>query len=270
MLTLISLASFLIASALFLLGFSQSKLAELATRLALALGMLGTVTLSIECARVIRSLDFSNLTPHTAALLFSTSLAWTSVAAIVLWNMRLVGTLTSPLVALTLMSDVFFTNLQPIPIPTTYTSTTLVWFHVGSAMVGQGFAVIACAASLMLLWQQKKLKQRLLHDVPDTFPALTTLSSALIRTLWIGFSCITVSLISGAMITSLPDVTLGSSLRLKVLWAILVWTWYLTILVLHSILSYRPQKIAKMSLIGLAILATSWFGLAFSRSWVGT
>ncbi|MCX6127001.1 MAG: cytochrome c biogenesis protein CcsA, partial [Proteobacteria bacterium] len=204
---------------------------------------------------------------HLTAVLFGAAVAWFSVIAWFVWNLKLIGAFTAPLIALLLMVDAFFSgwvasdaayDLNLLP------NSLVLQLHIATAIIGQAFAIGACGTSLMLLWQERKLKKRQIGDVPVSFPAMDSLGRALASCLWIGFIFITVGLLTGAIIVQTGVVSDGFSIAGKAAWAILVWGWYLTILVLQNILSYRPQKIARMSLIGFALLALTWFGMGFS------
>ena len=252
---------------MFLWGFRRTIGAERLLRAALVVGLIGTFAVTAEAWRIT---FFQNqpqgveLTTHHVAVWFSLVLAWVTIAGFIVWNIKLIGALTAPLIALTLLLDVFFFYSAPSSSNTAIGTHWSLWIHVGSAIVGQVFAIVACSASIMLLWQKRKLKSKLVADVPEHFPAFDALSSILSSGVWIGFVFITLSLISGAVL-ALQYQGIMVEQQVKVLWAILVWSWYLTILILQSVFSYRQEKLAKLTLVGLAILATSWFGLGFGR-----
>lgn len=251
---MLSLTAFLVASGLLVLGFKNSRRHKVLTRLGYLLFIIGTLAVTVTSIQSGR-----NSTYLAAAIAWSTIISW------FVWKMEIVGAFTSPVIALTLMYGVFFS-----PISTSLTSVDIgpaMRIHIASAIIGQSFAILACGMSLLFLWLDKKLKSRQLSDLPRSFPALTTLTNALNLTLWIGFTFITLGLISGAMYYMSGLVPSEMHILPKVIWAILVWLWYLSILVLKGILSYRPQRVARMSLIGFFLMAISWFGLIFVAPW---
>lgn len=265
--TLACLAMFLTASGLFILGFRQGRIATLTSMWGHISFALGTLALTVVLASVVISrVEGAQAFPATTTTVWlATTLGWMSIIVWFIWNLRLIGAFTAPLIALVLLVDSFFftSTLGTAETP----SSPLLSVHIISAVIGQTFAIAACGVSLMLLWQEKKLKLRKLGDVPTSFPAMDTLAKALSTTLWVGFTFITVGLLSGSVIAKLYTLPDSFSVAAKSSWAILVWTWYLSILVLQNILSYRPQKIARMSLIGFVLLALSWFGMAFTTQW---
>lgn len=267
MLNLIALTSFLAASGMFLWGFRRTLGAERLLRAALVVGLIGTFAVTAEAIRITFLPNTAmgvEMSTHHVAVWFSSVLAWVTIAGFIVWNIKLIGALTAPLIALTLLLDVFFFYAAPGGNKSVISNHWSLWIHVGSAIVGQVFAIVACSASIMLLWQNRKLKSKLVSEVPEHFPAFDALSSVLSSGVWIGFAFITLSLISGAFL-ALQYQGIMLEQQTKVLWAILVWSWYLTILILQSVFSYRQEKLAKLALVGLAILATSWFGLGFGR-----
>ena len=243
-LSIVCLGSFLLAAGFLLAGFQSTRLALMATRAGQSAFVIGTIALSILVFGLFQ--NFSGETSdHMTAEVFAAALAWVSIATWLRWRMQLIGAFTAPVISLTLLLDIFFGS---------------------ELIIGQVFAIAACGASLMLLWQQRKLKSRQLNSLPIKFPALDTLGQALGIFLWLGFSFITLSLLSGAIYTVVGHLVLGISLKLKVIWALMVWVWYLGILVLRHVLHYRPQKIARMSLMGFVLMALSWFGFAFAHA----
>lgn len=251
---LINLASFMLASGLLVLGFKTPPASRLGIRVGYVLFVVGTLTATVHAF-------IQGSTP----LLLAATLAWATVISWFVWRIELVGAFTSPIIAIVLMSGIFFYANKTSPVVEGV--DVPIRLHVAFAVLGQSFAILACALSLLLLWLDKKLKNRQLAELPLKFPAMSTLSRALSVTLWIGFLFITLSLLSGAMYAMSGLITPGVSLIPKISWAILVWVWYLSILVQKAILGHRPQKVARMSLVGFLILAVSWFGLIFWAPW---
>ena len=252
--SMISLTCFLIASGLLVLGFKGSGRNQLWTRLGYFLFVIGTMTTTLE-----------TVSSGGTAYQLASAIAWATIISWFVWKMELIGAFTSPVIAITLLSGTFFSPHQPLPLAVDMGPAMRL--HIASAVIGQTFAILACGMSLLFLWLDKKLKNRQLSDLPDRFPAFATITSALTLTLWIGFTFITVSLLSGAMYAMSGLIPEGHNIYPKVAWAILVWTWYLSILVLKGILGYRPQKVARMSLAGFILMAISWFGILFVAPW---
>ncbi len=258
-LSIVSLAMFLAASGLFLGGFQQGAFAK-----NLKLAAMACFVTGFSCLLGLAFLGLAD-----TSIWFCLSVSILSILGWFIWRLELIGTFTAPIVSLALLVDSYFGHLNQVQNQLSVSKSLVLKIHIASALVGQAFAAAACGISLLLLWQERKLKSRDLISVPKSFPAMHTLDKVLRYTLWVGFSFITVGLLTGAVIVRDLDAQNHLALGSKSLWAILVWGWYLAILVLAQILSYRPHKIARMSLIGFLLMALTWFGMAFSWQGIG-
>lgn len=244
----------MLASGLLVMGFRTSSSGRTWSRLGHIMFVIGTLAAT----------TYAVLNGTTANLLAAT-IAWATIISWFVWQIEFVGAFTAPVIAIILMSSIFFA--PEFTQQTSGSHQTILQIHVASAILGQSFAILACAMSLLFLWLDRKLKSKQLAEVPTKFPGINTLNKALSGTLWTGFLFITLSLLTGSFHTISGQANNQINMAGKVTWAILVWIWYLSILVLKGLMGYKPQKIARMSLVGFFILALSWFGLAFWMPW---
>jgi ABC-type uncharacterized transport system permease subunit len=167
------------------------------------------------------------------------------------------GALTAPLATLILFLRSFAwnspTTLSPAP-------DYLVAIHVSLALAGEAFAIVACAVSCMFLWQQRALKKKHLGQLRSGFPALDRLQQVLEMSMWIGLICLTLGLVSGALVKQYYSATSG--LELKVVWALIVWAWYLITILCSNLFQWPVRRMAQMSLTGFALLSIMLFGLS--------
>ena len=253
----VCLTCFLVASGLLIFGFSSGKSARRRLVIGHFIFMLGVLGLTFDSVRWLLS---SSTAP--TGILLATALGWISIIAWFVWRLELIAAFTAPLIGLVLMLYGFFGHGAGGD-GTLDALTPVVALHVVSAVLGQTFAVAACATALLFLWQQRLLKSRQLDRVPESYPAMDTLGRALAVFLWSGFILITVSVLSGAAFSMIYEIPVQMQFGAKVLWAVLVWVWYLAILVLRNILGYSLQKVARMSLVGFVLIALSGFGMVF-------
>lgn len=252
--SIVDLACFMLASGLLVMGFRSSTTSRHWSRLGHLMFIVGTLATTTHAV----------LQGATHNMLAAT-IAWATVISWFVWQIELVGAFTAPVIAVILMSGIFFrANSYP---PSLAQHEIGMRIHVAAAILGQALAILACGMSLLLLWLDKKLKSKQLTELPTKFPGINTLNNALYVTLWAGFLFITISLLTGSVYAVLGNMPGLANMATKVTWAILVWVWYLGILVLKGLLGYRPQKVAKMSLVGFLILALSWFGLVNWMPW---
>jgi ABC-type uncharacterized transport system permease subunit len=199
--------------------------------------------------------------------MLAATLGLLSLMAFLRFKVRPIGAFTAPLATLTLLFQFF---AAPIPAPSgSAGGSILIYAHIVTAILGQTFAIGACAVSVLYLWQRNALKKRQLDQIPAQVPAMDKLDKLLIRFVWVGFSFITLSLISGAVFVQSNSFPGIASLQAKIIWAVAVWIWYLAILISKNVLNHPGRRVAQMSLVGFFLLATSYFGMAFFRPFGG-
>lgn len=200
-----------------------------------------------------------------SGLMLTAMISWMAIHGHLQFGLKLVGPFVAPLATLILLVQFLFAPLKsgvsPDALP-----TYLGIAHILSSIVGQAFAIMACAISILYLWQQSLLKKKRLDQIPQSIPAIDQLSKYLVLSLWVGFLFITTGLMTGALyFQRLEKVPGDSDYILKVAWAILVWLWYLATLVALNIFHRPHKKIAQMALGGFVLLAISYFGMGILR-----
>lgn len=231
------------------------------TTLAFALLTFATVSITIALAAYFGDIPLLDL----SGLMLTAMISWMAIHGHLQFGLKLVGPFVAPLATLILLVQFLFVPLksgtQPEAVPT-YLGTG----HILSSIVGQAFAIMACAISILYLWQQNLLKKKRLDQIPKSIPAIDQLSHYLVLSLWSGFLFITLGLVTGALyFQRLEKIPTDGDYALKVAWAILVWLWYLATLVALNIFHRPHKKIAQMALGGFALLAISYFGMGILR-----
>lgn len=255
----LGLLGYALASVVYLLSFPQQSPSQpLLARTAFGLFLVATLAISGAVATLLGQAAFID----SAALLLTAAIAWLAILGQVVFNMRLVGAFVAPLSTLILLIK-FFVAPMRIEAAPLQDDSLLLTLHVVPAVLGQAFAIIACAVSLVYLWQQNLLKKKMLDQLPRNIPAIDRLERILTVSLWCGFLFITLGLLSGALYAQLNTASLGLNLPAKVLWAVLVWVWYLATLLARNVFNRPSKRIAQMSLAGFLLLAITYFGMGF-------
>ena len=257
----VALIGFALASVLYL--FSVQQTAKVLWPARGAFLSFTAATLAITSAAALQLQDAQPL--ELSALLLSAAIGWLTVIGHLKFNMRLIGAFVAPLATLILMMQFFITPGHQT-VPENSTSALLVDFHVVMAILGQAFAIIACAVSVFYLWQQNLLKKKRLSQLAQNLPAIDRIDRLLRISLWTGFILITVGLLSGAIYTQLYAPPETMRLSAKVIWATAVWLWYLATLLAKNVFGRSSKRIAQMCLAGFILLAFSYFGMGFLRS----
>jgi len=193
-------------------------------------------------------------------LLLSCSIALMAIFGRLVLNMQMIGAFVAPLATLILLIQFF---VAPIGqnVPKSPHSESIMTIHIAFSVLGMAFGIIACVISTLFLWKQNLLKKKLLDQIPKNLPAIDKLNKHLTTSLWAGFIFITFGLISGAIYTQLYEPREGMQLEYKVLWAILVWVWYLAILLMKNVFNKPGKRVAQMALAGFFIMALTYFGM---------
>lgn len=144
-----------------------------------------------------------------------------------------------------------------------YPHQIFVIFHVVGALMGEGLALCASIVAVVFLWQQRALKQKLLDELTSRIPSLELLAKILTACMWAGFLFLTAALLSGLFYLDFSPQTSSSEQIAKIIWASLVWSWYLAILVARYMGQLSTKRIAQMNLWGFLLLAITFFGLSF-------
>lgn len=254
----LGLFGFALASVLYLVSFQKSK--SVMEKTAFSMFVLSTILISVTLALMLSENSLIDI----SGILLTSSLGWIAVGGHLQFKMKLIGALVAPLATFILLMQ-FFVAPPKISMTTTSPDMVLVTIHISMAIIGQAFAIIACAVSVMYLWQQNLLKKKLLTQLSGGVPAIDRLERLLMWALWTGFIFITLGLLSGAMFTQLYDLPADMRVGSKVIWATFVWGWYLSTLLARNVFNRSSKRVAQMSLAGFLFLSMTYFGMGFFR-----
>ena len=188
-----------------------------------------------------------------------------SIAAAILFISARFKTTTLALFAspvLTLLLVFSFFSRQASTPQITYQQPLLIT-HVSFAILGSVFSILASIVAFGYLVQNKALKDgRLEYSLP-AIPTLEKLESMLGWLLWLGLLFILISLGTGSVYTYGFVETITYSAKVKIVWSLIVFCWYSMILILKNFQETTTATVAKLTLVGFIILATTLFGLWF-------
>ena len=185
-------------------------------------------------------------------------ISWITIFGSFFLSMPMTGTFVAPTCTAILL---FYLFLTPNRMIESESYVSLASAHIFMAILGEAFAICACAISIVFLIQSRALKRKQYGWLTGSITPLDTLDRALLLSLWAGFFFITLGLISGAIYTQTANTLPKMRLTGKIIWALSVWLWYLTILLSRNIFKLSERRIAQMSMIGFLLLSISFFGL---------
>lgn len=256
----LGLFGFALAAVIYLISFQSTKYQSLLEKFAFSVFLLASILISLTLALMVADSSLIDI----SGILLAASLGWIAVGGHLQFKTKLIGALVAPLVTFILLMQFF---VAPPKIIATAGAPDRIYVnaHIAMAIIGQAFAIIACAVSVLYLWQQNLLKKKLLTQLSGSLPAIDRLERLLMRTLWTGFIFITLGLLSGAILTQLYDLPVELRLGYKVIWACFVWGWYLATLLARNVFNRSSKRIAQMSLVGFLLLSMTYFGMGFFR-----
>ena len=259
----IGLLGFALASVLYLLGVQKSDTWRWATPSAFTLFCGATLSVTLCLLLIVRESGLLDI----SGILLTCAVGWLAVVGHLRFGLKLMGAFVAPLATLLLLVQFFLVPMRVLGDMST-PDAILVKAHIAMAIIGQAFAIIACGISVLFLWQQNLLKKKLLDQLPQNIPAIDRLEWLLTGSLWAGFVFITLGLLSGALFTQIHGVA-RQNLDFKIIWAILVWAWYLATLLARNVFGRPSKRIAQMALGGFLLLAMTYFGMGILRPFGG-
>jgi len=251
---IISMSSFALASGCYLHAFANEKQKQNLNKLAYGLFIFATFLVT----HVSINSKLQGMHGISSGFLLVTILAWLTLFAQMFFKVPSAGTFISPIITLILI--IHLLTAQKHQLIGAQEPEGLLAFHIYSSVIGQAFAILALSVAILFWVQQRAMKKKQLNRLLGSPLSLASLEKILIICLWAGFVFLSTGLILGAVYSQFFAKTpLGVSN--KVVWAIIVWTWYLLTLLAKNVFKFSTRKIAMMTFIGFGIMAFGFFGL---------
>lgn len=250
-----ALIAFAGSSGLYLHSFSKSSTQEKIHRAAYGLFMLAAFLMVFNTANAF----FHQLQHMTSSFVLITATAWITIFAQVFFNLRILGSIVAPLSTLIMLIQFFM--VAPHGEAAVESTGVLMSTHIVVSVVGEAFAIIAFVIAVFYLVQQKALKKKQLNRLQHTQVSISKLNDALILSIWLGFIFLTCGLIMGAIYSQFYFTGDRMTLVGKVLWAFLVWLWYLVTLLSRNFFNLSAKRLAWMTILGFVLLVIGLFGI---------
>jgi ABC-type uncharacterized transport system permease subunit len=216
---------------------------------------------------------------HTAAIvldwakdghypLFSTTealsfLGWTLVVAYFLvtyrYPLRVLGAFLLPVVTLLVLASQLLSS-NPTKDPSTVTDGSGSWLfpvHVTLLIFGYASFFVAFAASVMYLWQERELRLKKFGAIFHRLPSLTTVDDVASTAASIGFTLLTLGIITGVIWSRARSVRMFHNDPTE-FFALLTWVVYLALL--HYRVQWRGRKAAWLGVGGFTLVLCTFVG----------
>jgi ABC-type uncharacterized transport system permease subunit len=194
----------------------------------------------------------------TSGLILLGALCWITLIGQILFQIRIIGTFVSPLATLLLLIQIF--TAEPHGYHMGEEPRGLIVAHIYTSVIGEAFGILAFVVAILFLFQKRAMKKKQINRLLGLALSLDTLNRLLLITIWSGFIFLTIGLVLGAIYTQFFATSLESSVS-KIVWALIVWFWYLATLLARNVFRLHEKKIAQMTFIGFALMALGFFGL---------
>ena len=138
----------------------------------------------------------------------------------------------------------------------------LISSHIFLAVISQIVAIMTTICAVIFLVQQRNLKLRKLEFLTKPQVSLESLEKTFSRLLLLGLVLLSLTLTTGFVVYLFLNLK-TKYMSLKIIWALLVWLWYLVSFFFKE--KYLRSRIvsAQMCSVGCLFLLTAWFGFIF-------
>ncbi len=195
---------------------------------------------------------------HEAASFFSWCVLVLFFYHEIRYKMGILSSFVMPIIFVLMISSAFFsreiTALDPV--------LNSRWFeiHVILAFMGDAAFAMAFGIGTMYLLQERYVKSRHLGDLFRKLPSLQSLDEINFKLILLGFSLLTLAIISGII---WAHSAWGSYWRWdpKEVWSLITWIIYALVLHLRVTVGWRGKKAAMLSIFGFAIVIFAFFGI---------
>lgn len=248
---------FLIAASFVAMGtlsilFSRNStaLVRRGGQLLLGLAFLSLTVFLLKRGEVIHRCPLTNGFEATAFLTWGLILTYFLIGTS--YRLSILGAFTSPLALLLLSLGWFFASDQPSTNlnPVRWASE----FHAAISVLSYGTLGLSAICGAMYLIQEHHLKNHTFGGWFERLPSMGDLGIVLHRLLRWGFFLMTLGMISGFSTGLFEQVS-----KIKLLWASLVWTWYLGLLLSPRLFRLSHRRFAWVALLGYCLVLLSFW-----------
>lgn len=133
-------------------------------------------------------------------------------------------------------------------------------FHILSSLIAYSILGLSAMYAVLLSIQNSFLRNHQPGGIVRLLPPLKTMESMLFETIFIGFICLTISLVTGLIY--LEDM-FAQRLAHKTVLSLIAWFVFATLLVGHRYMGWRGRTAIRWTLGGLLSLMLAYFGSKF-------
>jgi len=137
--------------------------------------------------------------------------------------------------------------------------------HVLSSLLAYSVLGLTGAQAIMLHFQNHALRGQSYQFLPQALPPLEAMESFLFHLLTLGLVLLSVSLVSGWIY---HHDLFAQHLVHKTVLSAAAWLMFAALLMGHTLIGWRGEIAVKLTLVGLALLVTAYFGSKFVLEYI--
>jgi ABC-type uncharacterized transport system permease subunit len=261
LLSLVTLALYLAATIVLWRPFMQAdKSDEIVSNRGLA-GLLSLAGLLTHSALLSGQL-FTETGLNLAISNVGSLISWVGILTLILVSLAKpfenLGIVMLPLAMLTITSAWLFPGTIVSGRPVTSSQT----IHIVVSLLAYSFLFLAALQSLLLLVQERQLRQHQPGGFIRALPAMETMEDLMFLMIGSGFSLLTLTLISGVFFS---EALFGKPLQFThhTILSIAAWFVFGVLLLGHWKLGWRGRTAIRWTLVGFVLLILAYFGSKF-------
>jgi cytochrome c-type biogenesis protein CcsB len=239
------------------LFFQKAVLQRMALGLMLAALAFHTASL-ITCG--IRAGNFPVNNLHETLSVTGWAIAAVFLAFSYRYKLKILGIYAAPLITLTLIAA----YQMPKPVaenPQLFKSWWLAT-HIVTIFLGNAAFALACGLGTLYLLQEHAIKKKTRGFFFSRLPSLDLLDTAGYACIVVGFSMVTIGLITGVVYAKAIWGRFWSW-DPKEVWSAITWLFYAALLHERLAVGWRGRRAAVMAMIGFGVLLFTFFGVNF-------
>jgi cytochrome c-type biogenesis protein CcsB len=176
------------------------------------------------------------------------------------FELRMLGVFAAPLTTLIMITAVFLPNPQVEP-DNLYKNFWLV-IHVVTIFVGEAAFALACGVGILYLVQENAIKAKRHGFFFKRLPSLDLLDTTGYGCVVVGFTFLTVGLITGFIYAKILWGRFWAW-DVKEVWAVAGWLLYAALMHQRLTVGWRGRRAAIMAIVGFGVLLFTFFGVNF-------
>ena len=239
------------------LFFQKNSLQKVAVGLMVVGFALHTVSL-VACG--IRAGNFPVNNLHETLSVTSWAIAAVFLALSIKYKLKILGIYAAPLITLTMIAA----YQMPKPAaqdPGLFKSWWLAT-HIVSIFLGNAAFALACGLGILYLLQENAIKRKTRGFFFNRLPSLDLLDTTGYACIVVGFSMLTIGLITGVVYAKAIWGRFWSW-DPKEVWSAITWLFYAALLHERLTVGWRGRRAALMAIIGFCVLLFTFFGVNF-------